>query len=187
MVSGAGCDSLMPMATDISIFCRALPSAALATATRRSPWRFPTRPRNLVHVSNLYYTEPQTELAEIAGQATPLRIRSFMANSGAEANEAAIKLARIASGAGRYEIITLDGSFHGRTLATVAATAQPKFHQGFEPLAGRLCPCSRSATRKHGEDVLALRPVRSCVNRCRARVGSGRWPKEYLQFSESTL
>lgn len=57
-----------------------------------------------------------------------------MANSGAEANEAAIKLARIHSGKGRYEIISLSGSFHGRTLATVAATGQPKFQQGFEPM-----------------------------------------------------
>ena len=87
----------------------------------------------LVHVSNLYYTEPQTELAELlVGNSFANKV--FLANSGAEANEAAIKLARIASGDGRYEIITLTGSFHGRTLATVAATAQPKFHQGFEPL-----------------------------------------------------
>jgi acetylornithine aminotransferase/acetylornithine/N-succinyldiaminopimelate aminotransferase len=57
-----------------------------------------------------------------------------MANSGAEANEAAIKLARIASDKDRHEIISLEGSFHGRTLATVAATGQPKFHQGFDPL-----------------------------------------------------
>ena len=57
-----------------------------------------------------------------------------MANSGAEANEAAIKLARIASPKGRYEVLTLAGSFHGRTLATLAATGQQKYHQGFEPL-----------------------------------------------------
>ncbi|MEE4137744.1 MAG: aminotransferase class III-fold pyridoxal phosphate-dependent enzyme, partial [Desulforhopalus sp.] len=58
----------------------------------------------------------------------------FLCNSGAEANEAAIKLARIHAGPGRYRIISLAGSFHGRTLATVAATGQLKFHQGFEPL-----------------------------------------------------
>jgi acetylornithine aminotransferase/acetylornithine/N-succinyldiaminopimelate aminotransferase len=57
-----------------------------------------------------------------------------MANSGAEANEAALKLARIHGGPERFEVISLSGSFHGRTLATVAATGQPKFHQGFEPL-----------------------------------------------------
>jgi len=87
----------------------------------------------LMHVSNLFYTVPQTELAELlTGHSFADRV--FMANSGAEANEAAIKLARIHSGEGKYEIISLFGSFHGRTLATVAATGQPKFHVGFEPL-----------------------------------------------------
>jgi acetylornithine aminotransferase/acetylornithine/N-succinyldiaminopimelate aminotransferase len=89
--------------------------------------------KKLMHVSNLFYTEPQTQLAELL-TAHSFADRVFMANSGAEANEAAIKLARIHSGKGRYEIISLSGSFHGRTLATVAATGQPKFHQGFEPM-----------------------------------------------------
>lgn len=87
----------------------------------------------LMHVSNLFHTKPQIELAELLCGNT-FADRVFMANSGAEANEAAIKLARIHSGPGKYEIISLTGSFHGRTLATVAATGQPKFHQGFEPL-----------------------------------------------------
>ncbi|OGQ97760.1 MAG: acetylornithine aminotransferase [Deltaproteobacteria bacterium RIFOXYD12_FULL_57_12] len=87
----------------------------------------------LVHVSNLFHTVPQTELAELL-VANSFADRVFFANSGAEANEAAIKLARKYSAAGRYEIISLAGSFHGRTLATVAATGQSKFHQGFEPL-----------------------------------------------------
>ncbi len=87
----------------------------------------------LVHVSNLYYTEPQIRLAELlVGNSFGEKI--FLANSGAEANEAAIKLARIYAGEGRYQVISLSGSFHGRTLATVAATGQPKFHKGFEPL-----------------------------------------------------
>lgn len=87
----------------------------------------------LVHVSNLYHTIPQTELAELLiGHSFADRV--FLANSGAEANEAAIKLARKASPEGKYEIISLAGSFHGRTLATVAATGQSKFHQGFAPL-----------------------------------------------------
>ncbi|MDH3348835.1 MAG: aspartate aminotransferase family protein [Desulfobulbaceae bacterium] len=89
--------------------------------------------RELVHVSNLFHTKPQIELAELL-TSNSFADRVFMANSGAEANEAAIKLARIHSGANRYEIISLTGSFHGRTLATVAATGQPKFHEGFEPL-----------------------------------------------------
>ena len=87
----------------------------------------------LVHVSNLYYTEPQTRLAELLTD-NSFGEKIFLANSGAEANEAAIKLARIYSEEGRYQIISLSGSFHGRTLATVAATGQPKFHKGFEPL-----------------------------------------------------
>jgi acetylornithine aminotransferase/acetylornithine/N-succinyldiaminopimelate aminotransferase len=87
----------------------------------------------LVHVSNIYYTLPQTELAEkLLGHSFADKI--FFCNSGAEANEAAIKLARKASAPERFEIISLLGSFHGRTLATVAATGQSRFHQGFEPL-----------------------------------------------------
>jgi len=88
---------------------------------------------SLLHVSNLFHTPPQIALAELL-IAHSFADRVFMANSGAEANEAAIKLARIHSEAGKYEIISLAGSFHGRTLATVAATGQTRFHQGFEPL-----------------------------------------------------
>ena len=87
----------------------------------------------LLHVSNLFHTKPQTELAELLVKHS-FADRVFFGNSGAEANEAAIKLARKYSGGNRFEIISLSGSFHGRTLATVAATGQPKFHQGFEPL-----------------------------------------------------
>ena len=87
----------------------------------------------LMHVSNLFHTTPQIELAELL-TTNSFADRVFMANSGAEANEAAIKLARIHSDPGKYEVISLSGSFHGRTLATVAATGQPKFHEGFEPL-----------------------------------------------------
>jgi len=87
----------------------------------------------LVHVSNLYYTKPQTELAELLTEHS-FADQVFMANSGAEANEAAIKLARICAGPERYGIISLAGSFHGRTLATVAATGQPKLQEGFEPM-----------------------------------------------------
>jgi len=87
----------------------------------------------LLHVSNLFHTMPQIELADQL-IAHSFADRIFFGNSGAEANEAAIKLARKYGGADRFEIISLDGSFHGRTLATVAATGQPKFHQGFEPM-----------------------------------------------------
>ncbi len=93
--------------------------------------------QELVHVSNLYYTEPQVRLAE---SLTSLCFadKVFFCNSGAEANEAAIKLARKYSqdryGPGRYGIITMKNSFHGRTLATLSATGQEKIQEGFEPL-----------------------------------------------------
>lgn len=86
----------------------------------------------LIHFSNLYYTIPQIELARKLSEIS-YNGKVFFANSGAEANEAAIKLARI-YGQGKYEIITMTGSFHGRTLATLSATGQEKIHKGFEPL-----------------------------------------------------
>ncbi|MFO7761893.1 MAG: aspartate aminotransferase family protein [Thermodesulfobacteriota bacterium] len=92
----------------------------------------------LNHVSNLYYTIPQTEVAELLVN-NSFADRVFMANSGAEANEAAIKLARKYGGEGRYKIICLEGSFHGRTMATVSATGQNRFHKGFEPLLQGFC------------------------------------------------
>lgn len=95
--------------------------------------------RKLIHVSNLFYQEEQLELAEkLIGTTNGVFSKVFFCNSGAESNEAAIKLAR------RYtqrvknkdagEIITLSNAFHGRTLATVAATGQPKFMDGFAPM-----------------------------------------------------
>jgi predicted acetylornithine/succinylornithine family transaminase len=91
----------------------------------------------LVHVSNLYYTIPQIKLAKLLCRLSGLN-KCFFANSGAEANEAAIKLARKYAkeklGAGKYEIITMKGSFHGRTMATLSATGQEKIQKGFEPL-----------------------------------------------------
>ena len=91
----------------------------------------------LMHVSNLYYIEPQVKLAQILVE-NSCGDRVFFCNSGAEANEAAIKLARkyakINGSADKYEIITALKSFHGRTLATITATGQAKYQQGFEPL-----------------------------------------------------
>lgn len=91
----------------------------------------------LMHVSNLYYIPQQAVLAKRLVELSGLG-KAFFCNSGAEANEAAIKLARKWAkencGEDKYEIITTEGSFHGRTLATVTATGQPKYHQGFEPL-----------------------------------------------------
>ncbi|MBI4620179.1 MAG: aspartate aminotransferase family protein [Desulfobacterales bacterium] len=91
----------------------------------------------LIHVSNLYYTEPQTNLAKLLVE-NSFADRVFFCNSGAEANEAAIKLARKYAkekrGHERFEIITMVNSFHGRTIATITATGQEKFRNGFEPL-----------------------------------------------------
>ncbi len=88
----------------------------------------------LQHAPNIYYTEPQGLLARHISEKS-FGGQCFFCNSGAEANEAAIKLARIHnSNTGKYKIITLSNSFHGRTLATVTATAQPKYHKGFAPL-----------------------------------------------------
>jgi acetylornithine/N-succinyldiaminopimelate aminotransferase len=95
----------------------------------------------LWHSSNAFYTEPPLKLAEELVAASGFAERVFLCNSGAEANEAAIKLVRrwaTAQGrtAERRVIVTFRGSFHGRTLATVTATAQPKYQQGYEPLPG---------------------------------------------------
>ncbi len=91
----------------------------------------------LVHASNLFYTEPQVKLARVLVDHS-FADKVFFCNSGAEANEAAIKLARrwahAKDGAGRYEIVSMLNSFHGRTLATLAATGQEKVQKGFEPL-----------------------------------------------------
>ncbi|MDE6597180.1 MAG: aspartate aminotransferase family protein [Clostridia bacterium] len=88
------------------------------------------------HVCNLYYAEPQTKLAKLLCEKTGAK-KVFFGNSGAEANECAIKTARKYSldkyGDGRYEIITLKNSFHGRTIATLSATGQDQFHKYFAP------------------------------------------------------
>ncbi|MBQ7476053.1 MAG: acetylornithine transaminase [Selenomonadaceae bacterium] len=92
--------------------------------------------KKLIHVSNLYYTEPQANAAAKLVELSGLD-RAFFANSGAEANEGAIKIARKFAkkiSEDKTQIITAWDSFHGRTLATLTATGQPKYHKGFEPL-----------------------------------------------------
>ncbi len=100
-----------------------------------------TQAHKLWHASNVFYSEPPLRLAEDLVLASGFAERVFLCNSGAEANEAAIKLVRKwAASKGRAPerrtIITFEGSFHGRTLATVTATAQPKYQEGYEPLPG---------------------------------------------------
>ncbi len=91
----------------------------------------------LIHVSNLYYIEPQIQLARLLCE-NSFADKVFFCNSGAEANEGAIKLARKYAkekmNEDRFEIITMENSFHGRTLATLTATGQEKFHKGYSPL-----------------------------------------------------
>jgi len=92
--------------------------------------------QKLQHISNLYYTKPQTDLAKLLCEKTGL-CKVFFSNSGAEANECAIKTARKYSfdkyGEGRYTIITLKNSFHGRTITTLSATGQDTYHTIFNP------------------------------------------------------
>jgi acetylornithine/N-succinyldiaminopimelate aminotransferase len=133
MVKGAGCrlydadgKEYLDFLSGIAVTALGHCHPAVTEAIRRQAGEY-------LHVSNLFHMAPQIELAELlTGHSFAEKV--FLCNSGAEANEAAIKLARIHAGPGRYRIISLTGSFHGRTLATVAATGQLKFHQGFEPL-----------------------------------------------------
>lgn len=125
-IAGIGADSLG--------HCHPAVSEAIAAQAKR-----------LIHVSNYYYIENRGEVAKIISDllntCVPKFFRApwpvFFANSGAEANECAIKLARLYSkkeGSGGQTIITMDGSFHGRTLATLSATAQPAKQEAFAPL-----------------------------------------------------
>ena len=127
-IAGIGADSLG--------HCHPAVTAAVAAQAER-----------LIHVSNYYYIEERGEVAKLISDLLNMCIPKFFrapwpvffANSGAEANECAIKLARLYSkkeGSGGQTIITVDGSFHGRTLATLAATAQPAKQELYEPLPG---------------------------------------------------
>ncbi len=115
------------------------------------------------HTSNIYFTEPPVRLAsQIINRTFAERI--FFCNSGAEANEAAIKVARKYAhesfASDKRVIVTFDGSFHGRTIGSVTATAQPKYHEGFGPLPGgfRYCPFNDLDSFKNAlkEDVCAV-------------------------------
>jgi acetylornithine/N-succinyldiaminopimelate aminotransferase len=88
----------------------------------------------LIHVPNTWYMEAQGLLAKALSERSGIAGQCFFCNSGAEANETAIKLARLHGKEKRYKIITMEGGFHGRSMGAVSATAQPKYHQGFHPL-----------------------------------------------------
>ena len=87
----------------------------------------------LIHVPNTWHMELQGQWAKLLIERS-FDGQAFFCNSGAEANEAAIKLARLHQGPDRYKIITMQGGFHGRTLGALAATAQPKYHAGLGPM-----------------------------------------------------
>jgi predicted acetylornithine/succinylornithine family transaminase len=88
----------------------------------------------LIHVPNTWHTEAQGLLAKALSERSGFQGKSFFCNSGTEAVEAAIKLARLHGKPGRYKIVSMINSFHGRTLGALSATGQPKYHQGLEPL-----------------------------------------------------
>ena len=119
--------------------------------------------QQLMHCSNLYYSEPMVQVARHLVEASGLS-RVFFANSGAEANEGAIKFARKYSfdkyGAGRSTIITLVNSFHGRTITTLAATGQDSFHKVFDPFTPgfKYCPANDIAALQAAatDDVCAV-------------------------------
>ena len=117
----------LDLGTGIAVCCLGHAHPAITSALTEQS-------KKLLHVSNLYYTEPQGRLAaEIAGRLGPGRC--FFANSGAEANEGLFKLARkFGHDEGRFEVLTAVNSFHGRTMAGIAATGQDKVKKGFEPI-----------------------------------------------------
>jgi len=91
--------------------------------------------KNIIHISNLYYIEPQAKLAKKIAELSGIEGKTFFANSGAEANEGALKIARkygeVDGKVKRYKVITLKNSFHGRTITTVKATGQEKMHTSY--------------------------------------------------------
>ncbi len=93
----------------------------------------------LIHVPNTWYTEPQGLLAKALVERVGFDGRCFFCNSGTEAIEAAIKLARLNGKPGRYKIVTMVDSFHGRTYGALSATGQPKYHKGMEPMLAGFC------------------------------------------------
>ena len=130
-----------------------------------------TQAGKLWHASNVFWTEPPLRLAEELIEHAPFAERVFLCNSGTEANEAAIKLVRKwATSKGRPPeervIITFKGSFHGRTLASVTATAQPKYQEGYEPLPGGFryvafndVPALEEAFAQGGVSAVMLEPI----------------------------
>ncbi|MGD8367148.1 MAG: acetylornithine transaminase [Desulfobacterales bacterium] len=136
LVRGSGCTVEDTSGKTYTDFVGGIAVCCLGHAHPRVARALARQAETLVHVSNLYYTQPQVELAEwLVGRSFADRI--FFCNSGAEANEAAIKVTRKFfhdRGQNRYRIIAMERSFHGRTMAALSATGQDKIRKGYDPL-----------------------------------------------------
>ncbi len=142
-----------------------------------------TQAEQLLHVPNTFYTEPQGVLAQLLSEHS-FNGQCFFCNSGAEAVEGVIKLARAATPEGRYKIVSLLDSFHGRTLAAMTATGQPRYHKGFEPLPAGFSyiPINDVAALEHSVDdetaAVLLEPIQGEGG---VNIGS----QEFLEASRS--
>ena len=143
----------------------------------------------LIHVSNLFYNEPQIRLAdELADRAVDMGpVRVFFCNSGAEANEAAIKLAKryqttVKGRADRVQVLSFEGSFHGRTVATVALTGQEKYRSGFGPLIewARFVPFPEGEGDLRALDAITEHSCAVILEPIQAEGGIRCWPTGYL-------
>lgn len=132
---GAGCRVWDPDGNAYLDFGAGIAVCSLGHAHPRVTEAISAQAATLVHTSNLYFTRPQGEMAELLVRLVGTPGKCFFSNSGAEANEGLYKLARkFGSAEGRYEILTFLGSFHGRTLGGISATGQEKVKKGFAPL-----------------------------------------------------
>ena len=136
IVRGRGSRVFNPKGNQYLDFTSGISVVALGHAHPAVVEAIKAQAEQLVHSSNLFYNEPVARLSKKLRD-VGLGGKCFLANSGAEANEAMIKLARLwgARNGGRYEIVCMRNSFHGRTIATLSATGQTKVQEGFEPLA----------------------------------------------------
>ncbi len=133
----------------------------------------------LIHVPNSWLMDVQGRWAQLLSQHS-FGGQAFFCNSGTEANEAAIKLARLHAGKGRYKIITFEGSFHGRTMGSLTATAQPKYHEGLGPMLPgfQYAPwCDLKATEQLVNDETAAIMIEPIQGEGGVRIP----PREFLQ------
>jgi predicted acetylornithine/succinylornithine family transaminase len=160
---------LLDMSSGIAVLALGHRSETVAGALRRAADR-------LVHVSNLYHTAPPVELARRLVDLS-FADRVFFANSGSEAVEAAIKFARLAGGSERREVVAFSGSFHGRTLGSLAATDRPAHRDPFEPLpAGfRFAPWNEAAATELIDERTAAAIVEPIQGEQGVRVADEGW------------